>query len=314
MELKSTTKPHVAVVGTSWMELSIDVPWFPTPGETLYSGPANGGPGGHAPTIASILAALECRVFLLSCVGMDSHGSQVLSDVRRRGINVDYVERIENAATSVIHTLRDPGGNTARMIAGIAGPAMTKTPLLAAKAMISSCQAMALLPDIPEETFTFAIDVAHYFHVPVIAYAAPAENFPVQSLGKIDLLIVNAEGTRKLTGVFPNTIGRADEALNHLISKGASAAIIYLDGAGAAASSALRATRFFPPRKNNRSPAATEAEDAFVAAVVFQMMLGAPIHEAATFALANAAATAARSSPGRFPSPREVSNYLAMET
>lgn len=312
MELKSTEKPHAAVVGGAWIELAIDVPKFPDPGETIYTDGVTGRPGGRAPSIAMGLASLGCRVFLLSCVGMDASGSQVLNGVKQAGVNVDFAERAESSPTGIIHALRDPGGNSARLVSRSAGPAMTRTPLLSAKAMISSCQLMALMPDIPEDIFLFALDVAHHFQVPVLALAAPAEKLPAGSIPKIDLLIVDKPAAKILTGVYPDTIAKVDEALNHLLRKGAGAAVAYLNGGGAAATAAVRSTKYFPPAKSG-APSATEALDAFAAGIAYGLMIGAPLQDAVTFALANADATASRSDRDRFPSAGEILEKLAVQ-
>jgi ribokinase len=311
MDIKTTTKPHIAVVGSSWIEISLDVPKFPSPGETLYSGPIVEKPGGRAPTIALDLAALGCRVFFLSCFGFDDIGSRVISDIKKRGVNADFTERIENTSTGIMHSLRDPAGNTARLISKTAGPAMTRAPLLSAKAMISSCHAMVLLPDVPEDTFIFSIEVAHHFNAPVIVLADPAEGLPDRSLKNIDFLIINKYGAKHLTGIFPDTVGKADDALNHLIQKGVVAAVLYLEGEGAAASTAIRSTKFFPMRKSN-APDATEAEDAFAAGVAYGLTIGAPINEAVTLALANSAAMASRVERDCFPPLREIGRNLIL--
>ncbi len=283
MELRTTTKPHLAVVGGVTMEMSYTLPRFPSPGETVCMEPGLGVPGGRAIAVASSLSALGSRVFFLSCVGLDSVGTRMLADLMSRRVNVDFVERAEKAATEVSHSFKDSEGNRMRAVSRGAVSNMSRTPLFAAKAMISSCHLMVLSPDVPEDTFRFSIEIAHYYHVPVMVLATPAERVPAKLLPLIDVIVVNATEARELTHIRPVCLDTANESLNSLLKRGVGAAVIYLGARGAAASRELRATAFFPGPMTKK-PHAAEAEDSFASALAFALAGGAPLAEAVAFA------------------------------
>ncbi len=272
--------------------MALSTPRFPHPGETIPIGPAVSSPGGRAPAISANLAALGCRVFLLSCIGMDSAGNQVLADLRTAGVNVDFVERVEKNDTGSSHTLLDPSGNNARFVYPGAASAMSNTSLLAAKAMISSCQIIILIPDIPAETFSFAMVMADHFNIPIMCAATPTSAFPAEHLSNFDILIADKSETESLTGIYPGSLKAVNEAVNLLLRKGVGAPVIYLGKDGAATSLSLRNTKYHPP-KSGVTAVSTEAEDAFAAAVAFKLTTGSSLHEAVSFGVAASVATAA---------------------
>ncbi|MFA6449485.1 MAG: PfkB family carbohydrate kinase [bacterium] len=310
MKLQTTHKPHIAVVGGACVEMSFSVPSFPSQGETVYSRALLNGPGGRAIAVASDLAALGCRVFFLSSVGLDQTGSQLIADLQARRVNVDHVERVENARTDVTHSLRDEQGGGARVISGGVFSNMSRTPLFSARALISACELMIVAPDIPEDTFKFAVDMAHHYGVPVMALASPPDRLPAALIPQLDALIVNAAEALALTHIKADSLDGANEALNFLLKRGAGSAAIYLGRQGAAASSALRASLFFPPPMS-KIPFPADSEDAFAAGLAFALTSGAPLPEAVTFAVANSFATAAAGSPAKdFPTQAAVSLSL----
>ena len=149
MKLVSSQKPHIAVVGSSDIELSLDLPHTPSPGDSLFSEPVSSRPGGRASDICVALSTLGARVFLFSCVGLDSYGSRILHELRKSRVNTDFVERTDHP-TGMVLNMKDPDGGRIRMIAPGSGLAMGENSLVSGKAMISSCQLAVLLADVSE--------------------------------------------------------------------------------------------------------------------------------------------------------------------
>lgn len=293
MKLRTTEKPNIAVVGGACSQVSFTTPGFPAPGDTLHSSPSVNGPGGRAISIATGLSALECRVFFLSAVGVDQQGVRLLAALKERRINVDYVERLEHAATETMCALKDTEGNAARVVPGGAVSNMSRSPLFLSRAMISSCQLMVLLPDIPEDTFRFALEMARYYRVPTAAAATPPNRMPAKLIPWVDMLIVNQSEARALTRVDANSLEGANEALNFLLKRGAGSVVLYLGRNGAAASADVGGT-FYVPAPKCAHPYTPVAEDAFAAGLAAALTLNAQLAEAVTFAVGCAAATAAK--------------------
>ncbi len=306
MRLKSEPKPHIAVVGSADIELTMSLPRLPTPGDTLFADPIESRPGGRATNICSALSRLGCRVFLFTNVGLDAHGAGVLADLSKQRINVDYVERSDDP-TGIIHIFRDTAGAKFRVVAPGAGRNMSRNPLINGKAMISSCQLLVLLADVSEDVFGFSIDIAHHFDVPVLAIPAPADRVRPSLLSKADIVLAGVSESEALTKSRPETLSTAEEALNIFLKLGPGAAIIYLGRFGAACSSKLNESMFFPAPQSN-SPIAPEAEEIFTAALSYCLCAEYPLAEACTFAVSAVNLVNSRAAePFAYPSLQQIS-------
>jgi len=308
MRLFSEQKPHIAVVGSSDLELSLPVPHLPEPGDSVFAEPVSSSPGGRAADICRALSTLGSRVFLFSCVGLDPNGARILNQLRQFRVNTDFIERSDHP-TGMVLTLKDPGGGRIRVIAPGSGLHMTKDPLSSGKAMISSCQLGIVLADISEEAFLFSIRIFHHYGIPVLAIPSPAHRFNRNWIGLADILLAGTSDTAPLTKIKPASLGMANEALNHFIQRGCGAAALYLGRFGAAVSEEVGGARFFPsPRIDG--PVVPEAEDVFTAALAYSLASGNTLDEACTFAVAAAFTTHSRPDTKFFPTPAHVMQAL----
>lgn len=305
MKLKAEPKPHIAVVGSADIELTMSLPQLPSPGDTIFADPIDSRPGGRAANISSALAALGCRVFLFTNVGLDAFGAGVLADLGKRHVNVDFVERSDEP-TGVIHNFRDRAGNKFRVVAPGAGRNMSRNPLVNGKAMISSCQMLVLLADVSEDVFNFAIDIAHHFEVPVLAIPSPAERVRPGLVAKADIVLAGVSEAEVFTKSRPATLTSAGEALNIFLKLGPGAAVIYLGRFGAACATALNDAMFFPAAHGN-APVVPEAEEIFAAAFAFGLCAEFPLAEACAMAISAVGLVNARAADGfRFPTYRDI--------
>ena len=307
MQLKSERKPHLAVVGSADVELAMNLPHLPSPGETLFADPISGKPGGRAAHVSCALTKLGCRVFLFTCVGLDGFGAGILSDLNKKRINVDFVERTDQP-TGIIHNFSDRAGNRFRVVAPGSGMNMTRNPLLAGKAMISSCQLLVLLADVSDDAFEFTIDIAHHYKVPVLMIPAPASRVKPDWLARADIVLAGAAELEIITRTRPTSLETAEESLNFLLRNGAGAAVAYLGRHGAACSLEINNTLFFPAPLNS-APLAPEAEEIFTASLAFSLSNGQPLEEACSFAVSSMnLVNSGLPDGGRYPTAEQVAN------
>jgi len=310
MRLNSDNKPHVAVVGSADLEFSLPVPHIPAPGDSLFADRMDMQPGGKASNICSALAVLGARVFLFSCVGMDSYGAQILYGLKKRRVNVDFVERIDQP-TGLVHNIRDPAGNRIRIMTPGAAQKMSATSLFQGKAMLSSCQLMIVLSDVSEEAFLFAINAAHHFRLPVLAVPSPAERFKREWIGKLDLVVAGPAEARTITGARLINLESADSALNWFLKSGCGAAVLYLGRHGAAGSSALRDS-FYCPAPLPSGITTPESEDVFIAALAYCLCSGLSLKESCTFAATAAWRMNSAAADAPFPSLSQIGSALTV--
>ncbi len=279
MKLKSTERLNVAVVGATHGEAGV---------AGLSPFPAGAAP---AARLSVCLTGLGCRVFHLSCAGLDSVGAALINELARRGVNVDFMERAEPSA---------PGSR----------PVMTNTALLSARAMISSCHLLAIVPDIPEDTFDFALRVARHFGVPVLCAAAPGCDYISSRMRMLDVLVAGDDATLELSRIHPSDMETAEEAADYFLKKGAGAAVIYHGARGATAACEVREAAHYPAPVCDE-PFGERSEDMFAAALCCALTLKRPLPDAVTYAIAAAGAAAGASPEAPPPGHREITQKLA---
>ena len=83
------------------MDLVVQVPVIPAPGETVLGDHFATIPGGKGANQAVAAARLGAQVSLIGRVGQDAFGEQLLAQARREGIDVTHVSCDDAAATGV---------------------------------------------------------------------------------------------------------------------------------------------------------------------------------------------------------------------
>lgn len=102
--------PFVAVIGGANMDI------HGQPAAALRARDSNPGkvqasPGGVARNIAENLARLGADCRLISAIGNDPHGALLLQQGRDAGIDMQHVQQIDSAQTSIYLSLLDPSGD-----------------------------------------------------------------------------------------------------------------------------------------------------------------------------------------------------------
>src|SRR5436305_14024181 len=92
---------RVCVVGSSNLDLIFRTPRLPRPGETLAGHAFRLDFGGKGANQAVMAARLGARVTMISRVGRDGFGEQILANYRREGVDVTHVCADEGRPTGV---------------------------------------------------------------------------------------------------------------------------------------------------------------------------------------------------------------------
>jgi len=105
-----SSAPFVAVIGAA----NMDIHGKPTRALRRHDsnpGTVHSSPGGVARNIAENLARLGADCRLISAVGNDQHGQQLLQQCRDAGIDTQHVQQIESAQTSTYLSVLDGSGD-----------------------------------------------------------------------------------------------------------------------------------------------------------------------------------------------------------
>lgn len=305
------SRPHIAVVGSLNMDLVVQVPVIPAPGETVLGDHFATIPGGKGANQAVAAARLGARVSLIGRVGRDAFGEQLLAQARQEGIDVTHVSLDDAAATGVAMIAVDVQGQNSIAVASGANYRLTAAQV---------CQAWAVLPpfawlimplETPLATIEMAVTLAQQFGTKVILNPAPARALPPPILLGVEVIVPNETETTQLTGMPVRTDGERRLAAEQLVQQGVHHVVLTLGSRGAlvldGATGEFTEIAPYPVTVVDT----TAAGDAFVAGLAVGLAEGKTLVEAAQFAnAAGALAVTKKGAQPGMPTREEVEHLL----
>ena len=276
--------PHIVVVGSLNMDLVVEVPTIPLPGETVLGKNFATFPGGKGANQAVAAARLGALVSLIGRVGQDAFGDQLLASAQADGINVSHVGRDESAATGVAMIVVDDKGQNSIAVASGANFCLTADHVREAWGALEEIDILVMPLETPLETIATAVDLAHQSGVTVVLNPAPAQLLPEQILAKIDVLVPNEPETAQLTNMSIGTADEREESANQLLALGVGNVVLTLGSHGALVLDGKTKRFTDVPANQVEVVDTTAAGDAFVAALAVGLGEGKSLTEAAKFA------------------------------
>lgn len=309
----STRVPHILVVGSLNMDLVVQMPAIPRPGETLLGGRFATFPGGKGANQAVAAARLGARVTMVGRVGGDAFGEQMLNIVRGEGIGTRFIGVDPQNATGVALITVDAQGQNTIAVASGANFTLTSEEVRSAWEQISQVDLLVMPLETPMETIETAAQIAKERGARVILNPAPACDLDQDLLQKIDVLIPNESETERLTGRKIQSIEDARSAGAALLRQGVGSVVLTLGEKGALI------VEGDPARPDSQLISAfpvqvvdtTAAGDSFVGALATGLGEGLSLSAAARFASAAAAISVTRAgAQPSLPYRSEVDQFL----
>jgi pseudouridine kinase len=284
---------HFLVIGSAGLDVVVRAR------KELRSGTSNPGkfrvsPGGVARNIAENLARLGEEVILLTAVGDDDQGSQILEQTRVCGVDISQVIQTPEYPTGSYLAILDAQG---RMHMGMDDMSVISSlrpeDIESKEDLFDSAAAIFVDANLSEQTLHKAITIAHEKGVPVAADPTSANLAPVfcNFLDRLWLLVPNESEAEMLC---PHPVPHADrdqaiDAARHLISEGVDIAIVTMAEFGVGYASADSSGHV--PALKTEIVDPTGAGDAFTAAVIFALHNEIPLDEAVLLGVSAASLT-----------------------
>ncbi|MGW7073562.1 ribokinase [Streptomyces sp. NPDC054855] len=201
---------HIAVLGSTNMDLVAYVAKAPQRGETVTGREFRTLPGGKGANqaVAAARAGADA-VSMIGAVGADAFGTQLRSALEHSGVDTDLLRTVDTAATGTAHIVVDDEGGNAIVV--IPGANATLTALAPGdEGLITSADTLLLQLEIPVEGVLAAAQAARRHGVRTILTPAPAQPLPPELLDAVDLLVPNEYEAATLTGLTdPHDAARA---------------------------------------------------------------------------------------------------------
>jgi len=304
---------RIVVVGSANVDLVVQAPHIPRPGETVLGRDFVMALGGKGANQAVGVARLGAEVVFLARVGKDSFGDQCLDGCAREGINTSYISLDPEEATGVaLIVVANDGENS---IAVASGANMRLTPELIADASeaFEGADGVLLQLEIPIETVVEAARIGRKHGIPVVLNPAPAQPLQSELLSLVDVLTPNRIELAQLLGVSENEVMAMDDErlAKHALGLGVPSVVITLGKEGALAAGSWGWTRV--PSFAVETVDTTAAGDAFNAGLAVALGRGGSnLPEATRYACAcGALATTKFGAQPSLPDEEAVQHLLA---
>ncbi|WP_371597506.1 ribokinase [Streptomyces sp. NBC_00564] len=271
---------HIAVLGSTNMDLVAYVAKAPQRGETVTGREFRTIPGGKGANQAVAAVHAGADVSLIGAVGYDAFGGQLRSTLEHSGVNTDHLRTTEGPSGTAHIVVDDEGGNAIVVIPGANATVSALAP--GDEGLIATADALLLQLEIPQSAVLAGAEAARSHGVRTILTPSPAQPLPPQLLATIDLLVPNEHEAAALTGITdPHAAAAAllDQVPEVVITLGSAGSLYAARGA----------TPMTVPAPRVTAVDSTGAGDTFVGTLAVALAEGREMPEALAWASAAAA-------------------------
>jgi ribokinase len=277
------------------MDLVVQSPRLPVPGETLLGQGFFTAPGGKGANQAVAIARLGVPTQMVGRVGKDSFGRELLSSLQIAGVQTDHVLVDEAAGSGVAAIAVDDAGENQIIVVPGANGRVDEADVERLKGLLPGAIALLLQFEIPMSAVLRAAQAARQAGVPVILDPAPAQlDVPAELYPLVDIITPNEIEVGQLVGFPVDEPDSAAQAAAVVRQRGVGAAIVKLGARGVVC--ATKEETFFVPAFPVAAVDTVAAGDAFNGGLAAALAEGLPLQQAVVWGAA--AGALASTKPG----------------
>lgn len=183
MTTTAMTAPHIAVLGSVNLDMTVRVRRLPLPGETVTNGELQCFPGGKGANQALAARRLGAKVDLIACVGDDTNATDALHLLRAEGVDLTQVCIDRDAPTGIAMITVDDAAENQIVVAPGANRKLSPQRIVVPEAAAMICQL-----EVPIDTL---LEVARQFSGFLCINLAPVCDVPEELIVRADLIVVN---------------------------------------------------------------------------------------------------------------------------
>ncbi len=300
----------IVVVGSLNMDLVVQVPNIPKPGETVLGVNFATFPGGKGANQAVAAARLGASVTMIGQVGDDTYGEMLVGNLASEGVNTETISIDENNATGVAMITVDEHGQNSIAVASGANFTLTAEDIQSAWEKIGEIDILVMPLETPIETIFKAAELARDQNVPVVLNPAPARSLDPDLLSMVDVIVPNEHEVLQIAGYVDSGNTSVEDAARTMINLGVNAVVITLGGNGVMIVDNNPGVMTIPSIKVDVLDT-TAAGDSFVAALAVGLVEGKSLRDACYFANAAGAITVTRmGAQPSLPTRAELTEFL----
>lgn len=192
----------IVVIGSASMDLVVTSTKRPGAGETVLGDSFKTVPGGKGANQAVAAARLGAEVTMIGCVGEDSFGEMILSNLKSNGVMTDYVEPVTGMESGTAHIILAEGDNSI-VVVKAANDRITPEYVDQAAEVIQAADIVLIQQEIPEETVIHVSELCAKYQVPLMLNPAPARPVPSSVIERAAYITPNEHEAAILFGDEP---------------------------------------------------------------------------------------------------------------
>jgi ribokinase len=300
----------VTVVGSFNMDLFIEAPRFPAPGEAILGKNFRRACGGKGANQAYAVARMGMPAAIIGAVGQDAFGDEMVANLVEAGVSTGGVARRTDVASGTAMIVLDATGQNQIVVANGANDTLTAADVRAHRDLFAQSKAVVVQLETPLDAVEATLRLAREHRGLGILNPAPFAPIGDALLHLCDWIIPNENEAAKLSGAEVRDAASAASAAVAMKLRCACPRVLVTLGANGAWLDTPEFTGHVPGFKV-KAVDTVGAGDTFIGAFVTRLVEGAGPCEAARFGCAAAAlAVTRRGAQASIPTREEVEAWL----
>lgn len=298
----------VLVIGSSNVDLLMQLDRLPRPGETVTGGIFTQVMGGKGANQAVAAVRAGAPTAFISCLGKDDFGRRMEEAFLEDGLDISAMAKSESSSGTALISIDKKGENSIGVAPG-ANFDLKPEDIERAEKLIDEADLVLFQCEIHPTSLEFAIDYCHKKGKKILLNLAPAIPLSAECLKKVDMLILNETEAEFLSDMPVNGLDDAQKAALKLQSY--SDTIIITLGTQGAYIAGNSFTGHIPAFRVEALDT-TAAGDTFCGAFAAAITSGLHHKEAVRFASAASALSVTRlGAQPSIPKKNEIDNFLS---
>jgi ribokinase len=224
--------PRITVVGSNMIDLITNIERMPKKGETVEAPHFDMGFGGKGANQAVAAALLGAEVAMVTKVGDDMFGREVIRNLESFGIDSSFVNVQKDTSNGVAPIFVDPDGSNSILIVKGANTHVAREDVEKARTVIAHSDLALLQLEIPLDTVYYTIKLCEQIGVPVLLNPAPGCMLDFTSIQKVLFFVPNETELEIITGMPVSTPDEISAAAAWLLEKEVKRIIVTLGDKG----------------------------------------------------------------------------------
>ncbi len=300
---------EIVVIGSSNMDLVIDLPRIPKAGETILGGMSSMIFGGKGANQAVAAKRAGGQVAFITKLGDDIFGQRIKEHFIQEGLPEEFILNDKKTPTGIAQIFVGKDGENCIAVAPGSNAKLSVKDIKQFEQIIIKSKVILVQLEIPITTVTYIVNLAYKYKINAILNPAPAQQLKPELLKKLWLLSPNETEASLLSNIKIKDLKSAQRAGIKLLSQGIRQVIITLGEQGCLWCSDEGVEHF----KANKTAAidTTAAGDVFNGALATALAHHLPFRQAIPFANAAAAISVSRKgAQTSIPFVKEINNLL----